>query len=182
MTNFYPKKDKEVMTADFDSFPEELGNSWIMIHKFNNHRFYSYMFCMYHNDDFPRGTIIVSPYFYHKYPDIYSLYNHPDDNDVYHGVRASINPIHRGKKWWTWYGYMTRVIMWGTFGIHVDVTADRNSKIENFYQKATAAIGQEWQIKNNGRLEYSDEEMPRDVAFPYTWHNNRIVEKVNNEK
>ena len=77
-------------------------------------------------------------------------------------------------------GYMTRVIMWGTFGIHVDVTPDRNTKMESFYQKATKGIGQELKTKNNGRMDYPDEEMPRDPAFPQIWHNNRIGGKNEN--
>jgi len=180
MTKFYPKNDNGVRTADFESFPVELKNSWILIHKFKNNPHYSYLFSMYHNDDYPRGTVVVSPYIYHKYPDIYSLYNHPNDDGIYYGVRASVNPQYRGQGWWTWYGYMTRVIFWGTFGIHVDVTPDRNTKMEGFYQKATKGIGQELKTKNNGRMYYPDEEMPRDPAFPHIWHNNRVGGKNEN--
>lgn len=174
MTNFYPKMDGKVATADFECFPKELGNSWIFIHKFENHPLYSYLFSLYHNNDFEKGTVVMSPYIYHKYPDIYSVYAKPQKDDIHYGIRVNVNPKFRGRGWWTWYGYLTRVIFWGTFGIHVDSTQERNTKIENFYQKATNAIGQNWKTENSGRNNYPDEEMPRDPAFPYIWYNNRI--------
>jgi hypothetical protein len=181
MTSFVAKDDNGVATADFECFPIELGDSWIFTHKFKSGGLHSFFISMYHNQDFPAGTVISSPYMYHKYPDVYSVYSRPNEDGIYYGERASINPIHRGKKWWTWYGYMTRVIMWGTFGIHVDVTPDRNTKMESFYQKATKGIGQELKTKNNGRMNYPDEEMPRDPAFPYSWQNNRISKRIKNE-
>lgn len=181
MTNVTPKFDGKVLTADLDKFPEELGNSWIIIHKFENHPFYSYMFCMYHNDDFPAGTIIVSPYFYHKYPDVYSLYAKKNKDNVYLGVRASVNPRHRGKGWWTWYAYLTRVIFWGNFKIVVDVTPDRNTKMENFYKKASKLFNHKNKTENDGRIKSPDQEMPRDSSFPYTWYNQRIGGKISHE-
>lgn len=181
MTNIFPKMCGGVPTADLEKFPEELGNSWIFIHKFENHPFYSYLFSLYHNEDFPAGTVIISPYLYHRYPDIYSIYSKPDENNIYYGMRASINPRYRGQKWWNWYGYLTRIIFWGNLNIHVDVTSDRNKKMEQFYQNATALFEQNNKIKNDGRMYLPDEEMPRDPAFPYIWYNQRIGGKIYNE-
>lgn len=179
MTNIYPKFDGKVLTADFEKFPQELGNSWIVIHKFDNHSFYSYMFCLYHNDDFPPGTVLMSPYFYHKYPDIYSLYTKENSEGILFGIRASVNPKHRGKKMWTWYAYLTRILFWGNLGVIVDVTEDRNKKMDNFYEKASQVFNHKEKTKNDGRISYPSEEMPRDPAFPYIWHNQRIEGKKN---
>lgn len=182
MTNFKKKIDNGIVTLDFESFPKELGNSWIFIHEFKNHPFYSYLFSMYHNDDFPKGTIVVSPFFYHKYPDIYSLYSKKTDKNIYLGERASVNPKYRGQTWWIWYAYMTRVIFWDILGIVVDITPDRNKKMEAFYQKYTTQYRtDEDNIENNGRMNYPSEEMPRDPAFPYIWYNNRISAKNKKE-
>lgn len=182
MTKFYPKVVDGVVTGDFECFPTELDNGWIFIHKFENHPMYSYLFSMYNNDDFPRGTVVVSPYIYHKYPDIYSLYAKETEDGKYLGERAQINPRYRGRKWWTWYGYMTRIIFWGTFQKHIDATSERNNKMETFYQKAIKAFDQTWQLPNDGREKYPDEEMPRDPMFPYVWYNHRIGGKIIDSK
>lgn len=182
MTNIYPKFDGDILTADLDIFPSELGNSWIFIHEFgDNHPFYSYMFCLYHNDDFPAGTVVTSPYFYHRYPDIYSLYDKKNEDGIYYGVRASVNPRYRRQGWWTWYAYLTRIIFWGNLGIVVDVTPDRNKKMDNFYENAANTFNHKEKIKNDGRVELPDTEMPRDVGFPYIWYNQRISERISNE-
>jgi hypothetical protein len=182
MTKFYPKIDGEVFTADFECFPKELENGWIFIHEFQDHKLLSHLFSMYKSNDFLRGTVIVSPYFYHKYPDIYSLYTKKTKDGKYLGSRIQINPIHRGKKWLMWYAYMTRVIFWGTFKKHVDVVAERTAKIENFYSKATKSINQDQYLKNDGRKDFPDEEMGRDLAHPYVWYHHRIGGKIEKEK
>jgi hypothetical protein len=173
------KKNNNVVTIDLDKFPEELENSWCFIHDFkNNHNMYSYMFCLYNNDDFPKGTVIISPYFYHKYPDIYSLYSKPNEDKVMFATRVHVNPKHRGKQWMIWYAYITRDIFWNNFGFIADVTSDRNKKVESWYKRYTELSGQEMKTQNNGRMNYPSEEMPRDPAYPYIWYNNRISEKV----
>lgn len=178
MTNFVTKIDGDVITLELECFPVELENGWIFIHEFENHKLFSNLFSMYKNDDFTRGTIIVSPYIYHRYPDIYSLYTHKTQDDRYLGCRAQINPRYRGRKWWTWYAYMTRVIFWGNFKKHIDVVAERNTKMENFYQKGRKVFNQKWQLENDGRNNYPDEDMARDLAYPYVWYNHRIGGKI----
>jgi hypothetical protein len=182
MTNFIPKNDNGIATGDFECYPTELENSWIFIHKLKNHSFYSYVFSMYHNDDLKTGTIVVSPYFYHKYPDVHSLYCHQDkDTGIYFGVSGWVNPKHRRKGWWFWYGLLTRIIFWGNFNIYVDAGGDRDKKMESFYQKATHIIKQKNKIENDGRSTQPEGEMQRDVVYPYTWYNHRIGGKIEKE-
>lgn len=181
MTNFIPKTEGNIVTADFECFPTELENGWIFIHEFKNNKLFSNLFSMYKGDDFPRGTVVVSPYIYHRYPDIYSLYEQPNAEGIILGSRGQINPRYRGRKWWTWYAYMTRVIFWGNFKKHIDVTPERNTKMETFYQKARKDFNQDWQMENTGRNKYPDEEMPRDPIYPYIWYNHRVGGKIEEE-
>lgn len=185
MTNFSLKNDNGIATAELESYPTELENSWIIVHKMKDHRFYAYMFCMYKNNDMPIGTIINSPYFYHRYPYIHSLYCHIDKElNTYFGVSGWVHPKHRKKGWWSWYSLLTRVIFWGNFKIYVDAGGDRDRKMENLYQKVTAMINQKNKTKNDGRVNQKEIEMQRDVASPHTWYNHRIggkIEKEDNE-
>lgn len=182
MTKFIPKEDGDVATGDFEKYPTELENSWILIHKLENHPFYSYMFSMYKNDDLPTGTIIMSPYFYHRYPEIHSLYYHKDEKtNTYFGVSGWVNPRYRRRGWWFWYGLMTRVIFWGNLNMYVDAGGDRDKKMEGFYQKATSAIKQKRKTENDGRANFPESEMQRDVAHPYTWYNHRVGGKIEKE-
>jgi hypothetical protein len=182
MTNFIPKNDNGVATMDFECYPLELEDSWMFIHKLEDHFNYSYVFSMYKNNDFPKGTLIISPYFYHKYPDIHSLYTHQDkENGLYYGVSGWVNPKYRRRGFWYWYGIMTRVILWGNLGIHMDMGGDRDHKMEKSYQKIISSLKQEKIVENDGRAKQAETEMPRDVVFPYTWYNHRIGGKVETE-
>lgn len=181
MTNFYSKNDNGVATVDLEAFPYELENSWMIIHKFKNHNFNSYMICMYNNNDFPRGTIIFSPYFYHKYPDVHSIYLKENDEKKYLGSRIQINPFHRGKGWLKWYILLTRVVPWGNLGIVIDSVAERNAKLESSYQTVKKMGGQGNGLENDGRKNYPGNEMPRDTAHPETWYNHRIGGKISKD-
>lgn len=187
MTNFVAKKDGDVITGDLECFPHELENSWMVIHKFKNHNLNSYMICMYKNDDLPKGTVIYSPYFYHKYPDAHSIYLKENDENKILGSRIQINPRYRGRGWLKWYILMTRIIPWGNFGIHIDSVAERNAKLESSYLSVTNIAKEkfglkDYGLKNDGRSHYPENEMPRDTAHPETWYNHRIGGKIKKEE
>lgn len=184
MTNFVKKNINNVDVISIESYPTELESSWMYINKLSDHDHYSYVYSMYANNDLPKGTIVVSPYFYHKYPDIHSLYLHPTkESGIYYGVSGWVNPRHRRKGWWLWYGIMTRIIFLGNFNIEMDVGGDRDSKMEAAYQKVVKMLEHEKKaVKNDGRSQLPETEMQRDVVFPYTWYNHRIGGKIEREE
>lgn len=174
MTKFIPKDDNGVATGDFECYPTELGNSWIFIHKLKDHKFYSYVLSMYKNDDLPRGTVIISPYFYHKYPHIHSLYLHPGKSGTIYGVSGWVHPKYRRRGQWLWYGLLTRILFWGNLKIFMDIGGDRDKKMEASTRKMKEIIKQQSMVPNDGRMHQNDDEMPRDVVYPYIWYNHRV--------
>lgn len=186
MNNFTVKESfDKLSTGEFKNYPPELENSWIIFHKIDDHHQYAYMLCMYKNSDLPTGTIVESPYYYHRYPDVHSTYNHKDKiTGKNFGVTGWVNPKYRRRGFWFWYSVFVWTILWNNFNIRIDAGGDRDKKMENFYNKVTKTIKQDSQTKNNGMKNFnlSDDQVQRDTSYPYTWYNHRIGGKVETEK
>jgi GNAT superfamily N-acetyltransferase len=161
------------------SFPEELENVWVHVHKFENHPTLSLVVSLYKNDDFKRGTVIVSPYFYHKYPDVYCIYTKDIDGDTYIGARAYTNPKYRGRGYWKWFILFLRSFLYNNLQMYTDVSPERNSFLEKAYVSAHI-IAKKTITKyfNDGKMFTRDGKEPRDPCFPDIWYNQRVGGKV----
>ena len=170
------KIDNEKVIFDFSSLPVQLKKMWAVITIIENHPLISFSLAIYKNDDYEEGTIIVSPYFYHKYPDLYAV-----GNKEYNTVRIYTNPIHRRKSQWKIIALLFRSFFYSNLNIYSDIAEDRSP----LGQKAYLELKQE--VKKMGNLDekyfstsgiikndFDEEKIPRDPCFPNVWYNNRI--------
>lgn len=179
MTEVTPITVNGINLIDLSGFPDVLGNMWMHVHKINDSQTISCIVSFYKNDDFPAGTVIESPYIYHKYPDAYAMYALKSEGGVYFGIRAYTNPFYRRNGWWRWIVFMLRIVLYSNFGMINEVSTDRNSILENVYKKALKIGGQAYnKYFNDGRMKFPNKEMPRDSGYPYVWYNNRIAGKI----
>lgn len=160
----------EIVIPNLEDYPQELENSWIHIYKVEDHFDISYIVSFYNNDDYPRGTIIVSPFLYHIYPDSYVIFN--KDNL---STRIYTNPVYRGRGYWKWIPQVLRCFFYNNFdNIYLDSSPERSMAGEKAYKKAIEIMKQKKIYVNNGRMKLGELEPPRDPSFPYIWYNNRI--------
>jgi hypothetical protein len=171
--------DEKKWVYDLESFPEEIKNTWMHIVKLDRHPHISYVVAIYKNDDFPEGTIILSPYFYHKYPDFYAL----EDKEV-NAFRIYTNPIYRGQKHWKGFPMILRNFFYYSCGIYSDVGKERSLSGEMLYKslkKMADMPENEDPAPNNRTVVDSEVNPPRDPCYPNVWYNQRIERMISVE-
>jgi hypothetical protein len=175
MTNVVTNTVNEKKIPYLSSFPKELENVWVHVHKFENHPTLSLVVSLYKNDDFKKGTIIISPYFYHKYPDVYCVYTKDVDGETHIGTRAYTNPKYRGRGYWKWFILFLRSFLYNNLQMYTDVSPERNSFMEKAYKNVQKTINYEYdKYKNDGKMYTKEYQEPRDPCFPDIWYNHRI--------
>jgi hypothetical protein len=161
---------KEIDLPEFNEYPKELENTWLHVYKVKDHFDLSYIVSFYKNNDYPRGTVIVSPFLYHKYPDGYVIFD-----KQYFSSRIYGNPMYRGRGWWKWVPIVLRTFFYSNMNkIFVDATPERSMAGERSYKKALPYLKQKNPTINNGRMNLGEMEPPRDPTSPYIWYNNRV--------
>lgn len=161
--------------VNFNEVPYPIDSLWFHLHKLNNNSTSSWVLSAYHSDDFPGGTIIKSPYIYHKFPDFYVTYSFPDEENVYLATRTSINPKYRGNGWIKPFILFIKTFLYNNFNILTDISTERNMAIERAYI-AIHKMGKRLykKYKNDGTMFGKMVEMPRDPCYPSIWYNHRI--------
>lgn len=158
------------------SFPEEIKNTWMHIIKIDRHPQLSYVVAIYKNNDFPEGTIILSPYFYHRYPDFYALY----EKDI-KAFRIYSNPMYRRQYHWNGFPMILRNFFYNSLGIYTDVIEERSLSAEKIYQKLkkmSKMPEEQDPSPNNNAIVDAQVNPPRDPCYPNVWYNHRIEGKV----
>ena len=180
MIDFVPEIiDENKLIFNIKSKPENLENFWAVVTKIKRHTFISYAISIYINNDFPPGTIIHSNYFYHKYPDLYVIYDkHHNAIRIYTGLE------HRNKKYWEYFVFLFRNFFYCNLNIYTDIAEDRTDYAEKMYLTIMESINnlvaleeEHYNFSPNIKINFSEKEIPRDPCFPYIWYNHRMVGK-----
>ena len=167
-----PCETNGVATPSFSNYPKELGDSWVMVTFFKDNPAVSTAVCLYINNKYPKGTIVMSKYMMNDYPDMYYILD--KTNTV---TRFYTNPIYRRRGYWKLFGTLMRSIMYNYNGIVPDSTDDRAFFGEKAYLAMVNIGKQKKWLKNNGRMFNHlgiEFEPPRNPAFPSIWYNQRI--------
>ena len=167
-----PQETNGVATPHFSQYPTEFGHSWMQITFLKDHPDLSFAVCLYINNKYPNGTIIMSKHISNDYPDMYCTLDHNHKAN-----RLYTNPIYRKRGYWKILGTLMRSIMYSYNGVIADGSADRANAIEKAYLDMVRIGKQKKWLPNNGRMfshQGSEIEPPREPVFPYIWYNQRI--------
>jgi len=180
LVDFVPEIiEEDKLVFDIKSKPETLENFWAVVTKIKRHPFISYAIGIYLNDDFPEGTIIVSPYFYHKYPDFYVVY---DKNN--RTMRLYANPVYRGNRYWEYFAFIFRNFFYFNLNLYTDLGSLRTDYVHKMYLRLKESVLEKSNLTEENdnsspiiNESFSEKDIPRDPCFPYIWYNQRIGEK-----
>ena len=178
MIDFFPEIIDETIVFDIKSKPENLENFWCVITKISRHPFISQAIAVYVDKKFPSGTIIVSKYFYHRYPDFYVIY---DKNN--NAIRLYTRPKYRGNKNWEYFAFLFKNFFYFNLGENTNLAEDRSEIAQKMYLKLTKSILEKDESLEDFlfspakiREDFSEDKVPRDPCFPYIWYNQRMGE------
>jgi hypothetical protein len=179
IVDFVPEVTEEnALIFDIKSKPKNLKNFWAVVTKIDRHPFISQAIAIYVNQDFPSGTIIVSKYFYHKYPDFYVVYDKENN-----AMRVYTSPPYRGNKNWEYFALLFKNFFYLNLGEHTNLSQDRSVIGEEMYLKIKKSVlekGEDLESffnpATNIRNDFSEKDVPRDPCFPYIWYNHRMGE------
>lgn len=176
--------DKERFVFDIESVSKDLENLWMSIIEIKDHPFHSFAVAIYKNNDFEPGTIIVSKYFYHKYPDLYVVYNKENRTS-----RLYTNPKYRKSGYWKYFAPILRNFFYFNLNIYSDFGTERSWLAHKMYLGLRKII-----LEKNNFLDekydksvykimenFTDKDVPRDPCFPNIWYNQRIGGVLNSE-
>lgn len=167
-----PVINNGVATASFSQYPKEFGNSWVHVTLFDDHLTHAAIMCLYINDKYPNGTIIISKYIMNDYPDM-----HCTLNKNFEGERIYTNPTYRKRGYWKLFATLMRSVLYNYNGVVIDSTSNRALAVERAYMSMMKLVDQKRWLHNNGRMFKhmgSEIEPPRDPAYPATWYNQRL--------
>ena len=77
------------------AYPKELKGSWFYYVFFDNHPTLSGIVCVYFNDKYPSGTVLIGEYVLNDYPDVYGTWKKDDQNGNIISDRLAVSPTLR---------------------------------------------------------------------------------------